>query len=372
MNSRQIGLRQDETDRYREMKNSEHEMRKIERTGRRAYRHAMRNKDYGAAMQAIDWTTKNNGDTGAGIRSAGNTQRMLAQMDQTSTFGRGRYTNEPPPASTAGSSESSSTTVTSEPVAGASPATEASPVSAPAGPLSSVLNYPLTSTLGGMPSAANLLNQSKAIGGRIFNEATLGNLSVKPTLQQVQNSDSILLNRAQDIGGRIFDNGPVLGKLSVGPAAGQSQNTTPSQTATSPIAPVQPAVTSPITPAQAAATTSAQVIPAASQQMSAPMPNGPLVNNAIAPVSAAIRQTPPTPGIFSRGLTGIAEMTGSALDQVKQGAKSAILSDFGANISEAEKYIFGLTGITPSKRVSPMVLEKQQVDELLQRLNSSR
>lgn len=66
----------------RDIKNEVHEIRKIERAGRRAYRQAMRDGDGMRALAAIEKTRDmTGGSTGAGIRVSGQLERSVRQRD---------------------------------------------------------------------------------------------------------------------------------------------------------------------------------------------------------------------------------------------------------------------------------------------------
>lgn len=66
----------------RNLKNEVHEIKKIERAGRRAYRQAMRDGNGMAALAALEKTREmTGGSTGAGIRVAGQLERAIRQKD---------------------------------------------------------------------------------------------------------------------------------------------------------------------------------------------------------------------------------------------------------------------------------------------------
>ncbi len=81
-----IGIKAGEQrlERDREVKTQVQEIKRMQRVGRRAYRDGMRSGNYGQAMDALDWTTKNTGSTGAGIGIAGARERMLTQFNDAS------------------------------------------------------------------------------------------------------------------------------------------------------------------------------------------------------------------------------------------------------------------------------------------------
>ncbi len=82
-NATPIGIQAGEQrlERDREVKNQAQEIKRMQRVGRRAYREGMRSGNFGKAMDALDWTTKNTGSTGAGIGIAGALEQGLRQRN---------------------------------------------------------------------------------------------------------------------------------------------------------------------------------------------------------------------------------------------------------------------------------------------------